>query len=67
MTSAELRRRLDAAGYDLAAVDQLSGELKVDLVAILAGWTPTLVELMSTPPTLVRRLPWWRRLWRRST
>lgn len=65
MTSTELRRRLDAAGYDTEAIDALSAELKVDLITILAGWEPTLAAITAQPKPA--RPPWWRRLWRRST
>lgn len=62
MDSAELRRRLNAAGYDTEAIDRLSIELRVDLLTILAGWAPTLAEILAQPP--FKRLPWWQRWWR---
>jgi len=62
----ELRRKLDNAGYDLPQIDVLGAALKIDLVAILAGWAPVLARLADDlPPSLapppLLRLPWYRR------
>lgn len=72
---AELRRRLDAEGYDTAAIDKLGLDLKVDLLAILAGWAPVLEAVMRPEVPILRgetipvALPLprpkgrWRRFW----
>jgi hypothetical protein len=59
LTPAEVRRRLDAAGYDVARIDGLSKDLGLDLFEFLAAWTPLLVE--EPPPA---KPAWWIRAWR---
>jgi hypothetical protein len=63
MTGLELRRRLDEAGYDLDAIDQVGNELHIDLTEVLAAWTPTILQI-----TQGDKLSWWRRFlkWRRA-
>lgn len=64
MTGLEMRRGLDAAGYDLDQIDQLGQTLGLDLPALLAAWTPAILQI-TTPP---QRPNWWRRFlaWRKG-
>lgn len=57
ISAGELRRRLVASGYDVGQVDKLGQTLGVDLLPILAGWAPVLVDMMR--PWQPRRRRWW--------
>jgi hypothetical protein len=64
ITALELRWRLETRGYEVEKIDWLSRELKVDLLEILAGWAPVIVEVMRkpAPPAWWKKLLfWWRK------
>lgn len=59
LNAAEVRRRLDAAGYDVPQIEGLGTTLGLDLFEFLAAWAPILVDEVPSPPA-----PWWKRFWR---
>lgn len=72
-SAADFRARLDADDQiDLTQIDSLSRTLNLDLLDILAGWTPVLLRLYSPhqPPAPLPPLhrSWWRRFldWRKA-
>lgn len=81
MTPEQLRTALDNRGYDVEKLDDLSAQLKVDLVLILANWQPVLAALdhparfavaasvveaqPAASPNVLRRRGWLRRLFDR--
>ncbi len=65
LDAAEVRRRLDAAGYDVARIEGLSTTLGLDLFEFLAAWTPLVFDKdAAQQPPPATKPPWWRRLWR---
>jgi hypothetical protein len=63
LTAIELGWRLKEAGYDVDKVEDLGRVLGIDLLEILAGWAPVLVNVLRPPA----KQPWWRRLWKWMT
>ncbi len=61
LDAAEVRRRLDAAGYDVPRIEGLSETLGLDLFEFLAAWVPALEEPKPVPPA---KPTWWIRFWR---
>jgi len=65
LDAAEVRRRLDAAGYDVARIEGLGETLGLDLFGFLAAWAPILIEEQAAQPQPPPpQAAWWRRLWR---
>ena len=65
LDAAEVRRRLDAAGYDVARIEGLSETLGLDLFDFLAAWTPLVFDEGAMQPEPPPAKPaWWTRLWR---
>jgi hypothetical protein len=62
LTGLQLRWKLETMGYDVEKIDRLAAELRIDLLEILAGWAPILVEALRAPKKrgFFRRLLWWR-------
>lgn len=59
LTAIELGWRLKEAGYDLDKLEELGRLMGVDLLEILAGWAPVLVDVLKP----ANRRSWWRWLW----
>jgi hypothetical protein len=66
LDAAEVRRRLDAAGYDVARIEGLGETLGLDLFSFLAAWSPLVFdqELNQPLPPPLAKPAWWLRLWR---
>lgn len=61
LTAIELGWKLKEKGYDLEKLEELSKMMGVDLLEILAGWAPILVDVLKP-----NRRSLWRRIWRKS-
>jgi hypothetical protein len=61
MTSIELRAKLDEIGYDVDAIDGVSRDLGLDVMALLAAWAPAILRAAGRRPSLWQRFLAWRK------